>query len=143
MTEVNFHHGAGDPLVYACRLLLKAQRSGARVAATGAAPLLQALDVALWSFDPLSFVPHLRLRAGERPAARLADTPIWLVDQPGDASQHEVLVNLGPQVPSGFESYLRLFEIVGRADDERQAGRERLRHYRSRGYEIVLHELPG
>jgi DNA polymerase-3 subunit chi len=141
MTEVNFHHGADDPLAYACRLLLKAHRRGARVSVTGAAPALQALDAALWSFDALSFVPHLRLRAGERPAERLADTPIWLVEQPGDAPMHEVLVNLGPALPVGFESYARVFEIVGRSDDERQAGRERLRHYRSRGYEIALHEV--
>lgn len=141
MTEVNFHHGADDVLGYACRLLQKAQRHGARVTVTGAAPALQALDAALWSFEPLSFLPHRRLRAGDKPAEHYADTPIWLVEQPADAPSHEVLVNLGPALPVGFESYARLFEIVGRADDERRAGRERLQHYRSRGYAVVLHQI--
>jgi DNA polymerase-3 subunit chi len=141
MTEINFHHGAADPLAYACRLLAKAQQRGARVAVTAELPTLQALDAALWSFDPLAFVPHGRLRPGERPAARLAATPVWLVEQPGDAPHHEVLVNLGAEVAGGFESFERLFEIVGQADEARQAGRQRLRHYRDRGYEIKLHEV--
>ena len=141
MTEINFHHGAADLLAYACRLLTKAQQRGARVAVTAEPALLQALDAALWSHDPLGFVPHARLRAGETPAPRLAATPVWLVERAGDAPHHEVLVNLGPEVVGGFESFERLFEIVGRTDDARQAGRRRLRHYRDRGYEIKLHEV--
>ena len=72
---------------------------------------------------------------------RLAPTPIWLVERPEQAPSHEVLVNLGPAIAPGFESFERLFEIVGTDEDARAAGRERLRHYRSRGYEIQLHEV--
>ena len=141
MTEVNFHHNAGDPLDYACRLLHKAHQRGARVAVTGAAPALGRLDELLWTFEPLAFVPHARLRGGEAPSERLAPTPIWLVERPEQAPSHEVLLNLGPAVATGFESFERLFEIVGNDEDARAAGRERLRHYRSRGYEIQLHEV--
>ncbi|MBA3597621.1 MAG: DNA polymerase III subunit chi [Methylibium sp.] len=139
MTEINFHHGVADPLAYACRLLLKAQQRGARVAVVAEADALERLDVQLWTFDATSFVPHLRVR--EPAQAALADTPISLVERTGDALHHEVLVNLGPQIAPGFESFERLFEIVGSADEARAAGRERLRHYKSRGYEIVLHEV--
>lgn len=144
MTEINFHHGVADPLAYACRLLHKAQQRGARVAVTADAQSLDRLDVQLWTFEPTAFVPHRRLRQGdgaEVPGA--ADTPIWLVERPADAPHHEVLVNLGQQVAPGFESYERLFEIVGHDDGARTAGRARLRHYRSRGYAIVMHEVRG
>ena len=141
MTEVNFHHGAEDPVAYACRLLHKAWQRGARVAVTAPAATLARLDELLWSFEPLSFVPHARLRGGEAPPPRLAPTPIWLLERAEQAPAHEVLVNLGPDVAGGFESFERLFEIVGSDAPSREAGRERLRHYRSRGYEIKLHEV--
>lgn len=141
MTEVNFHHGAADPLAYACRLLAKASQRGARVAITGTAEVLAQLDVALWTFEPLAFVPHARLRAGQPVAPRLAITPVWLLDRATDAPHHEVLVNLGPDIAPGFESFERLFEIVGRDDAGRQAGRSRWRHLESRGYAIQSHEV--
>ena len=141
MTEVNFHHGAADPLGYACRLLSKAWQRGARVAVTAPGTTLARLDELLWSFEPLAFVPHARLRANEAPSGRLAPTPIWLVERAEQAPAHEVLLNLGPEVAAGFESFERLFEIVGSDEPARAAGRERLRHYRSRGYEIKLHEV--
>jgi DNA polymerase-3 subunit chi len=141
MTEVQFHHGCADPLHYACRLLSKAHRSGARVAVTGSREALAALDVALWTFDELAFVPHARLAAAGAPSQRLRPTPIWLVERAIDAPDTSVLVNLGPAIAPGFESFERLFEVVGRDEDARQAGIERWRHLKNRGYEITKHEV--
>ena len=50
MTDVAFHTGIADPLDYACRLLRKAYRSGARVAVHGAPATLDRLDQALVAF---------------------------------------------------------------------------------------------
>lgn len=136
MTEVQFHTGLADPLAYACRLLRKSQRSGAQVVVTGEPAALDRLDVLLWTFEPLEFVPHARLRAGAASPARLAATPIWLADTPSDVSRHEVLVNLGPEVSSGFESFERLFELVGNGADEAGAGRRRWQHLKARGYPV-------
>jgi DNA polymerase-3 subunit chi len=132
MTEVEFHTGVGDPLGFACRLLRKASVAGARVVVRADASMAQALDAALWSFDPLSFVPHAR--AG-RPAP--AATPIWIVERLADAPHHEVLVNLTSEVADGFESFARLIEVVGAEDAE--SGRQRWRHYKNRGYTIRHH----
>jgi DNA polymerase III subunit chi len=140
MTEVNFHHGASDPIAHACRLLWKAQQRGAAVTVCGDPEALARLDLALWTFEPLAFVPHARLRAGQGRPARLERTPIWLVDDVGDAASAEVLVNLGPEIAPGFESFERLFEIVGRDEAARQSGRQRWRHLQSRGYPIESHE---
>lgn len=140
MTEVNIHHGAQDPIAYACRLLQKAYLRGTRVTVCGDVELLRQLDVALWTFDATAFVPHASLRSGAQRPARLAPTPIWLVDRPDDAPEAPVLVNLGPEIAPGFESFERLFEIVGSDDASRQAGRQRWRYLQSRGYEIRAHE---
>ena len=144
MTEVSFHTGVSDVLGYACRLLRKAARKGARVAVCGEAALLQQLDRALWTFDPLDFTPHVRLGPGAAAAPRLAATPIWLIEREADtplaaSPVHEVLVNLGPDPVPGFESFERVLEIVGQAPPEADAGRRRWRHYAERGYRIDHH----
>lgn len=137
MTEVHFHTGLADPLAYACRLLRKSQRSGAQVVVTADPARLDKLDVLLWTFEPLEFLPHARLRGGSAVPPRLAATPIWLADMPAEAPRHEVLVNLGPDLGAGFESFGRLFELVGAAPDEAAAGRQRWQHLKARGYPVT------
>ncbi len=144
MTEISFHFNVADRTDYVCRLLRKAVRREARVMVTGSAPTLASVDRALWSFDPLEFVPHVLLRSGEAVPARLSATPVWLVaevGQAGDAAPHEVLVNLGTDAPDGFQSFERLIEIVTSGDDDRAAARERWKHYAARGYAIERHEV--
>ena len=109
---------------------------------TGPIAGLSGLDRALWSFDPLEFVPHLLARRNEVVPQRLADTPVWLLEDTADATHHDVLLNLGHAPPAGFESFARLIELVSTDADDRAAARERWKHYASRGYNIVRHEVP-
>lgn len=138
MTEVAFHFNASDKVAYACRLLRKAVGSGAKVVVTAGADELQALDVALWTFAPLEFVPHCRAFANE---AVLAASPVMLTDAVPAAPHQQVLVNLGERVPDGFERFERLIEIVGTQDEDRQQARGRWKHYADRGYAITRHDL--
>lgn len=141
MTEISFHFNVPDRLSYACRLLRKASRKGARLAVTGPTETLAALDRALWTFDATDFVPHVRLSPGASIPPRLRATPIWLVDSPADSPEQDVLVNLGPAMPVGFESFARVIEIVSSANDDRENGRERWKFYTGRGYSIARHEV--
>ena len=141
MTEVSFHFNVPDRTEYACRLLRKALRQGAKVVVVGPEQILAGLDRALWTFDAIEFVPHVLVRSGETVPARLRDTPVWLTETASDAVHHEVLVNLGQEPPSGFESFARLIEIVSLDEDARVAARQRWKHYSSRGYAIERHEV--
>lgn len=141
MTEVSFHFNVPDRTEYTCRLLRKATRLGSKVVVTGAPPLLAHLDRALWSFDPLEFVPHVMARAGEPLAARLRTTPVWLVSELAHAGHHDVLVNLHDDAPAGFESFARVIEIVTADEQDRAAARLRWKHYAARGYAIDRHEV--
>ena len=141
MTEVSFHFNVPDRLTYACRLLRKAARKGTTVVVAAPAPTLAALDRALWTFDALDFVPHVRLRPGEKVPPRLGATPLWLVEHAADAGHHEVLLNLGEEPADGFESFGRLIEIVSAGDQDRAAARQRWKHYAQRGYPIQRHEV--
>ncbi len=151
MSQVDFHTGLAGKQPYACRLLRKAYRAGKRVVVTGDAAQLARLDQLLWTFDPGEFIPHARLRAGERPPPHLAPTPLWLAEQPADAGACDVLVNLGPGGlgdgsgdGSGNGSGdaplpARTIELVARADDEVAAGRQRWRAHLAAGRAPVNH----
>ena len=141
MTEVSFHFNVPDRTEYTCRLLRKATRQGARVVVTGSGEVLAGLDRALWTFDPLEFVPHVMLRGNEAVPPRLRETPVWLLEDPAVSAHHDVLLNLGHEPPVGFESFARLIEIVTAEYDDRAAARGRWKHYSSRGYDIKRHEV--
>ena len=141
MTEISFHTGVPEPVAYACRLLRKAVRQGARVAVTGTPESLERLDRELWALEATEFIPHVRLGAGETVPARLAPTPVWLCEDPSALDLHEVVVNLGAPSVRGFESYARLVEIVSRDDPDLAAARRRWKHYGDRGYRVQHHEF--
>jgi DNA polymerase-3 subunit chi len=138
--KVEFHSGVAEPLAHTCRLLRKAHAAGARVVVHAPPATLQQLDQALWTFDALSFVPHVRMRAGERPGALQARTPLWLVDDVASVPDREVLVNLGVEMVDGWESFARVIEVVSADEQSSVAARRRWRLYAQRpGVEMIHH----
>jgi len=139
MSQISFYTGVPERLGYLCRLLRKAQQSGARIGVCGPANLLMRLDATLWTFDPLEFVPHLRVSPGAALPPRLADTPILLVERPDELPHREVLLNVGAEIPEGFDQFQRVLEVVSQDPPQVQAGRERFRRYQQLGHEVVHH----
>jgi DNA polymerase III subunit chi len=140
--KVEFHSGVAEPLDHACRLLRKAHAAGARVVVHGPPALLDRLDQQLWTFDALSFVPHLRLRGGARAAEHQARTPAWLVDDVAAVSERDVLVNLGDDMIDGWDTFARVIEVVAADANASAAARQRWRRYGEReGVERVHHAV--
>lgn len=140
MTDIEFHVNVPDKLHYSCRLLRKAYRSGANAVVTAEPELLLQLDQLLWSYSGTEFLPHCR---SDSPAATMAASPILLVEQLDVYRSGSVLINLGPQVPSGFERFERFIEVASNSEYDRLAARDRWKHYRDRGYALRRHELPA
>lgn len=141
MRRVEFHHGIGNKLAYACRLLRKAHRTGAKVAVTGDLATLQALDRELWTFDDQEFLPHV-LAAGQPLPERLHATPIWLSPDPSSApGERSILVNVGREMPAGMDRFERLFDLVSSEPDDRQQGRSRWKAYAAQGWDVQPHEV--
>jgi DNA polymerase-3 subunit chi len=135
VTDIEFRFNLPDPVDYACRLLRKGvMQGGAQLVVTGDASTLDAIDAALWQTEPTDFLAHCREDASQDVLQR---SPVVLASAP-DVSlpHHSVLVNLGTQVPMGFERFERLIELVGEHEAARGAGRLRWRHYKDRGYGI-------
>lgn len=138
MTEIAFHVNTPDKLAYACRLLRKALRQGSRVVVTGSEELLQRLDIALWTFSATDFVAHCQATASE--SVRLA-SPIVLAANPASAPLAPVLVNLGPDLPMGFERFDRVIELADHSDGDRLQARIRWKHYANRGYALKHQDI--
>lgn len=141
MTAIEFHTGLEDPVGFACRMLRKAYRQGARVGVAAQQQRLAELDRQLWLLDERDFLPHARVDQPD--AARLLRfSPIWLaleaVALPQAAQAHQlqmpgVLLNLGlAEVDPGL-GFERVIELVGHDADEADAGRRRWRAYAALG----------
>jgi DNA polymerase-3 subunit chi len=65
-----------------------------------------------------------------------------LLEQLDAAPHHDTLVNLGADVPPGFERFARVVEVVSASDEEdRQLARLRWKHYAAQGIAIKRHDL--
>lgn len=141
MTEVAFHFNAPDKLSYACRLLRKACSNSAQVVVMGTDELIAALDAALWTFSPTAFVPHCLVSADHQ---TLRQTPVVLgqgTQVPSGLPHHQVLLNLGTVLLSGFETFEKVIEVVTPEEEDRVLARQRWKHYADRGYALVRHDM--
>lgn len=137
MTQVFFYHGAADKIAAACALLSGAYaKKKPMLVFAPEKEIANSVDRMLWTQPALSFVPHCR---ADSPLA--AETPILITDSLETLPQDERLMNLSQIVPPGFSRFQSLIEVVGQADDERAAARERVKFYKDRGYEVRYFDL--
>lgn len=137
MTEVKVFYNVPDKLAFACRLSKRAVDEGKRLIVY--APdrdVADAFDRLLWSFQQLSFVPHVR--AGDVLAA---ETPIVIAGGETGLHHHEALLNLADDPPPFFSRFEFLREIVSQDEADRARARERARFYKSRGFEISHQDM--
>ncbi len=122
----------------ACRLAEKAWREGHQVFIyTENAQQSAAMDEALWTFRPESFVPHQILESGNTVAA-----PVLIShDNTPPPRLMDVLINLNAEQPMFFSQFERLAEIIDDDEQVKQYGRQRYKFYQDRGYPLETHHL--
>ena len=141
MTRVDFYvleaQARGDRYVLACRLAEKAWQQGHRVYLhTGSENESRHLDRLLWTYRDGSFLPHGR--CGEADAAL---NPILVGHDTEAGDEHDVLINLATAVPPFFSRFERVAETLDQDPQIRDAGRQRYRFYRDRGYAPETHRI--
>lgn len=137
MTQVFFYHGASDRLAAACALIGGAHaKKRPLVVFAPDSEVAATLDRLLWTQSQLSFIPHCR---ADSPLA--AETPTLIADSLATIDRTERLMNLGQEIPPGFERFQALVEVVGRGEEDRLAARERVRIYKERGCEVSYFDL--
>jgi DNA polymerase-3 subunit chi len=137
MTRIDFHTNLPDKLNYACRLARKAFAAKGKVVLLARDPAQAAeLDAALWTLSDTDFLPHAM--AGDVLAAQSPLVVTHVADPhfaDGTLPHFDMLINLGPAIPAGFERFARVFEIVSTDQDDAAAGRQRYSTYKHNDYQ--------
>ena len=141
MTRVDFYiiedSAATARQHFVCRLAEKAWQQGHKVYIhTDDAGQSSLLDDLLWTFRDGSFLPH-SLDSG--PDADSVMVHIGHSDEP--LHHDDVLINMGQSVPLFFSRFKRVAEVIAGDEQAKQAGRERFRFYRERGYPLESHTI--
>jgi DNA polymerase-3 subunit chi len=124
---------------FACRLTEKAYLRDMRVVIVNDTLAdAQALDDLLWTFNERSFIPH-KICLDEQsldPA-----TKVHLTVEPAAMADGDLLVNLTARLPTRFERYGRIAEIIDADEERRRLGRERFKSYRELKVALETHQL--
>lgn len=139
MTEIDFYVLAdaapGNRERLACRIAEKAYDLGHRIFMhVRDDHSARALDELLWVFRDGSFVPHGM-------ATEDSEAPILIGYGTEPAVAPYLLINLADEVPAFFTRFERVAEVISDDPTVREAGRERFRFYRDRGYSLKTHKL--
>jgi DNA polymerase-3 subunit chi len=83
-------------------------------------------------------MPHGRV--GDALAV-LQKSPVLLCESLDGVLARDVLIILAQDVPTGFEAFDRVIEVVSADPIERGHARQRWKHYAKAGLELVQHDL--
>ena len=137
MTEILFYTFVGNPLDVARRVAAKAHGQGRQVMIYAPdAAVADTIDRLLWTTPALGFVPHCR-----DSDALAGETPVLIGADASALRSADVMINLHTEQPPAFARFERLVEIVGLDEAGVEAGRERYRFYKTRGYALQTHDL--
>lgn len=140
MAQIEFTFGVTNRLRAACRLLHTHYLAGQRIVVyCNNNERLSKLDLMLWNFDDIAFIPHVFV---DSPLSK--DTPIILTKHHSEnmfflaESCHapSLLLNLDNECPPHYSFYDRLLEVVSNCEMDRSFARERWRTYASHGCKI-------
>ena len=136
-----FHFNVPEKLAYACRVVRKAVGLEQKVWVVTHPDQLQALNELLWSFSKLDFIAHASASA---PSEVLKHSPVVLAQSPQDLPDphsFDVLLNLDDAVPSHYERFARVIEVVSLDEQDKHTARARWKHYQQAGCAITRHDL--
>ena len=137
---IDFHFNVDHSVAYACRVVRKARAADCSVLVYSRdAERLARVDLALWTFSALDFLPHVAW-----PSPRAARTPVWLSTVAPDG-ERDVLLTLddepAPQFAQWFPRFQRIIDIVSTDADDRARARLRFKAYREAGFSPNTHDI--
>jgi DNA polymerase-3 subunit chi len=135
VTDIGFYHLTRTPLERALpKLLEKVVGAEKRaVVRAGSTERVDFLNMALWTYDAASFLPHGTAREGDA-----AEQPIWLTEQADRPNDAQILIltdNVTADDVGDFERCLEMFD--GRDKEAVEAARTRWRGYSDAGHSLT------
>jgi len=121
----------------ACKIIDRAYRSGYSVYLwTRDDQESGLLDDLLWTFSQSSFIPHVRNNGNSD-----LTTPVRIGHHPPQSGSAEVVVSVADQPVEDYSNFVRIAEVVGFDEIEKQSGRARFKFYRDQGLELETHRI--
>ncbi len=137
LTNIEFAFNAPHRLHAACKIAARRwSHAQTLVVYCADTSRLTQFDTLLWSFDDLSFVPHVW---AQDPLA--AQTPVLLTTAALALPRFDLLLNLDDDCPPFFTQFKTVLEVVSQDADDREAARQRWRHYQQAGHAIQRMDL--
>jgi len=122
----------------ACRISEKAYKQGHKIYLLTESPTQkESLNALLWTFQEISFVPHALWEG------KLAeDIPVYVgATDTSSLPFQDILINLTQEIPSYYNNFQRVIEIVADQPDTREKAREKFRYYRQQQCNLHSHHL--
>ncbi len=138
MTEINFYHLQNHPLEQVLpKLLEKVVRAGFRaVVLSGSKARINALNAAMWTYEPGAFLPH-----GSAEEGHPGDQPVWLTDTHENPNEASVLVLTDGVACDAYPTYEKCLDLFDGNDPQAEAAaRERWKVYRDAGHKVAYYQ---
>lgn len=140
MTRIAFYVGSSEHLqarlLLACKLVEKALAQALHVYIhTDQFSTSARMDELLWTYSDLSFIPHALMPNTER------GLKVLIGHDSEPPEPYELLINLSNEIPSFFERFERMAEVIDQEATILVAGRKRYQTYRNHGYTLDYHQL--
>lgn len=121
----------------ACRLVEKAYLRGHRLYIhCQNQQQAELLDELLWTFKDDSFIPHNLQGEGPEPPPPIQ---IGYANEP--RGFEDILLNLADEVPSFYQKFQRVMELVVNNPSAKDKSREHYRLYRTQQWQIHTHQI--
>lgn len=125
-------------LRFTCRLLEKAfeQKHSVFILTEDTAQASQLNDL-LWTFKDTSFIPHQLIDEMKGTTA-----PIQIGSHPHSIPTHrDILINLRTEIPSCFDQFDRVIEIIFHHESSEKTGRDHARLFQEKGLTVNTFDL--
>lgn len=135
MTEIGFYHLSTSSLEKVLPRLLEkiVDQQGRAVVLTSSHERIEALSHALWTYTPLSFLPH-----GSAKEGRASDQPIWLTTQeecPNEATFLVLTEGMEVESLAPYQRCLYLFD--GNDPDALEKARMSWKAYKEQNHTLT------
>ena len=123
--------------LFICRLLEKAYLKGHKIFVfCDTQKEAYQLDELLWTFKENSFIPHNLQGEGPEPPP-----PIQIGFQQEPRGYNDILINLSEKIPSFYQRFQRIIEIVSSEETAKELSRSHYRQYKHHNHEIIVHSI--
>lgn len=128
VTKISFHILDNAPStkardLYACRLVAEAYDNGKKVhIQTTDETAAQSFDLTLWTFNDIAFIPH-------QICTTITNDQLVSISYGDNHSSGDVLINLTQDIPSFYQNFEQILEIIPNDEVLKSAGRRRYKTY--------------